>query len=608
MPIKREDIMVIHTWNLGDIFPSDREWTAAKGVLTEEITQILQYRGDLTESSNRLLACLEFNSKIAKDFTRLYSYASMHSDEDTRNGKYEGMKQEMLQIATEFRTKSAFIESELVEMTRETINSFIAQEQGLEVYRFYLEDILRRKAHMLSEKEEQILARAAMIAEGPYNVFSIFCNAELPYPEVVLSDGKTVKLDQAGFSLYRQLPERADREKVFQTFWAGMNRFRGTLGAQLYTQVKKDIFYARSRNYASSLHAALDDNNIPVEVYRSLINNVNDNLDSFHRYLKIKKTMLGVDVLKYHDLYAPVVRDIELDYTIDEAWKLVLAAMEPMGSEYLSILKKNRDERWIDVFPAPGKRSGAYSNDAGYDFHPYILLNYNGKYNDVSTLAHELGHSMHTWFSNKHQPYPLADYSIFVAEVASTFNEALLTDYLLKQISDDNTRLSLLMESLDGIRGTVFRQTQFAEYELLIHETAERGQPLTGDVLTEIYGNILRKYYGHDKGICDIESNVEVEWSYIPHFYYNFYVYQYATSFTASTALASKVINGESLSKENMIKFLSAGGSKYPIDVLAEAGVDMTSSEPFDQTMKTMNRIMDEIEKILKNRNFRAGK
>lgn len=586
-------------WRLEDLYENDEAWRSAKDRVVKELESVMQYKGKLATSANDLLACLDLNSELTKEFARLYSYAAMRSDLDTRDAGNMGMKQEMAQFGTNFNSKISFIEPELVKMDKADIDRFILEQPKLGVYRFYLNDLQRRKAHKLSEKEEKIVAEAGLMAGGPHSIFSIFANAELPYPEVELSDGTKVTLNQAGYGRYRASANREDRELVFKEFWRAMDGFRQTLGASLYSNIKRDIFYARVRGYDSALNSALDVNNIPVEVYHALIRNVNDNLDSFHRYLKIKKRMLGVDTLKYSDLYAPTVKGVDLEYSIDEAKDLVIASCKPMGKAYTEVVKHAFNDRWVDVFPTDGKRSGAYSNGGAYDVHPYILMNFNGKYNDVSTLAHELGHTMHSFLSNKNQPYPLSDYSIFVAEVASTFNEALLFDLMMKKIKDDDVRLSLLMEYLDGIKGTVFRQTQFAEYELRMHEVAEQDKPLTGDVLTELYGDILDRYYGHDKGITHIEDQVKVEWSYIPHFYYNFYVYQYSTSFTASTALAEKVINKEAGAVEKMLTFLSSGGSKYPIDLLKEAGVDMTSSEPFDKTMQAMNRTMDEIEKIL---------
>ncbi|MHC4569505.1 MAG: oligoendopeptidase F, partial [Planctomycetota bacterium] len=477
-------------------------------------------------------------------------------------------------------------------------DAFMRQEPGLKVYSMAIQDILRMKAHTLSDKEEKILAEAGLMAGGPSSIYSVFSNAELPYPEIELSDGTKAKLTKAGYGRYRAVPNRTDRESVFNAFWTTFDKFKATFGTQLYSNVKKNMFYARTRGYESSLHSALDKNNIPTEVYLALIENVTENLDSFHRYLGLKKRMLDVEQLKYSDVYAPVVKGIDLKYTYEEGKELVLDAIKPLGDDYRRVIAKAFEERWIDIYPSPGKRSGAYSNGSAYDVHPYILLNYTDQYQDVSTVAHELGHTMHSYYSNKKQPYATADYSIFVAEVASTFNEALLIHKMLEEITDDDARLSLLMNYLDGLKGTVFRQTQFAEFELRMHEKAEHGEPLTGDALTELYGEILKKYYGHEKGICHIDDLYTVEWAYIPHFYYDFYVYQYSTSFTASTALAEKVLGKEAGAVEKYIEFLSAGGSDYPIALLKEAGVDMTTAGPFNKTMAAMNRTMDEIEAI----------
>lgn len=597
----RSDIPVQFTWNLEDLYPSDESWERAKEELISQLDEIDTHKGKLASSASNLLACLQLDSRLSKTFYRLYSYASMKSDEDTRNSKYLSMKQEMIQIGTDFNSKASFIEPEIVSMDNKIIDQFLTQESELQDYKMFLFDIQRRKAHKLSEKEEKILAEAGLMASSPYSIYRVFANAELPFPEISLSDGQSVIINQANYTLHRAAQNRRDREIVFHNFWSAFNSFRGTIGEQLYANIKKDMFYARTRNYQSSLESALDVNNIPTDVYLALIDNVNSNLDSFHRYLRLKKRMLGVDTLKYSDLYAPVVEGVDLEYSVVEAQSLILDAMDILGRRYQDVISTAFDNRWIDMYPTPGKQSGAYSNGNAYDLHPYILMNYNGKYEDVSTLAHELGHALHSYYANKTQPFPLADYSIFVAEVASTFNEALLHHAVLKSITDNDIRLSLLMSYLDGLKGTVFRQTQFAEFELRIHELAESGKPLTGDVLTEEYGNILKKYYGHDQGICHIDDLYTVEWAYIPHFYYNFYVYQYATSFTASTALAEQVLNNERGAVDNYIEFISAGGSDYPIPLLKKAGVDMTTSGPFEKTMTAMNRTIDEIETILNN-------
>ena len=606
-PQERAEIAPQYKWKLEDLYPSDQAWNKAREKLAGRFDEVLKYKGKLENSASDLLACLEFSSNISKEFGRLHSYAAMRFDEDTRNSTYLAMKQQMEQLSTDYGSKASFIEPELAQMNKSKIDGFIAEEPALKVYKMHLYDIQRRKAHKLSEKEEKILAEASLLADSPASIYSVFSNAEMPFPEIQLSDGTKARLNQAGYARYRASFNRADREAVFKAFWDTYKDFKQTFGVQLYGNVKKDIFYARARHYESSLASALDADNIPTEVYHTLIDNVNRNLDSFHRYLRLKKRMLGVDTLKYSDLYAPAVKGIDLKYSYEQGQKLIIDSLKPLGPDYQKVVEKAFEERWIDVYPTPGKKMGAYSNGSAYDVHPYILLNFNGQYDDVSTLAHELGHTMHSYYSNTNQPYATADYPTFVAEVASTFNEALLINKMLQEVKDDDTRLSLLMNYLEGIRVTVFRQTQFAEFELKMHEMAERGEPLTGDVLTALYGDILTKYYGQDKGICLIDDLYKIEWAYIPHFYYNFYVYQYSTSFTASTALSEKVLSGEKGEVEKYISFISSGGSDYPIALLKKAGVDMTTREPFDKTMTVMNRTMDEIEAILAKRGNAAG-
>ncbi|UCG47596.1 MAG: oligoendopeptidase F [Phycisphaerales bacterium] len=597
--LERPEVPVSQTWKLEDIYASDEAWNEAKVKLAAEYSGVLEYKGKLAQSASGLAGCLEFDSRISQEFDRLYNYAAMKSDEDTRNSKYLAMRQEIEQMRTDYGSKASFIESEIADTGKSKIDRFIVEKPGLRVFKMYLYDIQRTKAHRLSEKEEKILAEAGLLANGPASIYAIFSNAELPYPEIKLSDGTTALLTKAGYTRYRAVSNRGDREAVFRAFWGAINNFKGTFGVDLYANVKKNMFYARTRGYESSLHRALDKNNIDTKVYSALIENVRKNLGSFHRYLGLKKRMLGVEMLKYSDVYAPAVKGVELEYSFEEAKSLVLDSVRALGEDYRRVTREALENRWVDVHPTPGKRAGAYSNGSIYDVHPYILLNYNGQYEDVSTLAHELGHALHSYYANKTQPYPTADYSTFVAEVASTFNEALLIERMLKEIKEEGTRLSLLMNHLEGIRQTVFRQTQFAEFELRMHEKAERGEPLTGDVLSKLYGDILKEYYGHDKGVCHIDELYTVEWAYIPHFYYDFYVYQYSTSFTASTALSEEVLGGQKGAGERYIAFLSAGGSDYPIEILKKAGVDMTTAEPFNKTMAAMNRTMDEIEAIL---------
>ena len=588
-----------YKWDLTHIYASDDAWRKAKEQIVTEVPTIEQFKGTLGASAAQLLGCMDRTSHITKELTRLGSYASMESDQDTRDSKYLAMQQEVRQVASDFAAKAAYIEPEILALDKKTVDGFIQQDKRLQVYRHYLDDILRRKAHTGTAGEEKIIADASLMSDAASSIYSVFSDADFPYPDVKLSNGETVKLSKAAFSLYRTGQNQEDRKKVFATFFGKLYDFRRTFGTEMNGEVKKNMFYARARKYNSSVESALDANNIPVKVYHSLVDGVNSNLSTFHRYLNLRKRILGLKELHYYDLYAPLLSNVELKYNIDEAEKHVVASLAPLGKEYVSVIEQAFKDRWIDFYPTDGKRSGAYSNGSVYDVHPYMLLNYNGKYDDMSTLAHELGHTMQSYLSNKAQPFPTSDYPIFVAEVASTFNEALLIDYMLKSITDENVRLSLLGNYLEGIKGTVFRQTQFAEFELRMHEMAEKGESITGDALDVLYMQITKKYYGHDKGICIVDDEIKSEWSYIPHFYYNFYVYQYATAFTASAALSEQVLAGDRAATKRYIDFLSAGGSEYAIDLLKKAGVDMTTPQPLELTMKKMNRVMDEMEKIL---------
>jgi oligoendopeptidase F len=588
-----------YKWDLTQIYPTDQAWRAGKEKVAGELPTIRAFRGTLGASAAKLADALELASRLAKEFSRLYVYASMMSDQDTRVSSNRGMQQEMTQLGATFAEETSFMEPEILKLDPSKVDSFIASEVRLKVYSFYLHDIVRRRTHTLSDSEEKILASSSVIAGAASDTYGILSNADFPYPTVTLSDGKSVKLDSSAFNLYRAVPNRGDREKVMSAFFGSLGAFRATFGSTLNGQVQSDVFYSKARNYKSALERSLDGANIPTTVYTRLIDGVNRGLPTFHRYLNLRKRMMGLPELHYYDLYAPLVSSVDLSYSVEEGEKHVLEALKPLGPDYAAAANHAFNERWIDMYPTPGKRSGAYSNGGAYDVHPYMLINYNGKYTDVSTIAHELGHTMQSYLSNKTQPYPLADYPIFVAEVASTFNEALLIDHMLKTITDDATRLSLLGNYLEGIKGTLFRQTQFAEFELRAHEMAEKGEPLTGDALSKLYADITKKYYGHDKGVCIVDDYIQYEWSFIPHFYRNFYVFQYATSFTASAALSEKVLAGDPAATKRYLTFLSAGGSKYPIDLLKDAGVDMTSDEPLNLTLQKMNRVMDEMEKIL---------
>ncbi len=591
-----------YKWNLADIYPDVAAWRSAKAKMEARLPKLRDFQGRLGSSPQVLADALDFSYGLDKEISRLFVYASMLADQDTRESAAQGMQQEMQQLAAAFGSQASYMEPEIIRMGGATIEKFIAAEPRLKAYAFYLRDVVRRAPHTLTDSEEKILAGAAPMAGSASNIYGILSNADFPYPSVTLSDGRTAKVDQAGYGELRTLPNRPDREKVMSTFFRSLGGFSRTFGTTMDASVQKSIFYAKARKYPTTLEMSLNSANIPVSVYTRLVDGVNRSLPTFHRYLKLRQRMMGVDQLHYYDLYAPLVGSVNLQYTPEQAQQHVLKAAAPLGGDYVSVVQRAFNDRWIDLFPSEGKRSGAYSNGGAYDVHPYMLLNYLGQYNDVSTLAHELGHTMHSYYSNKTQPYSLANYPIFVAEVASTFNEALLIDHMLGQIKDDPTRLVLLGNELENIKATVFRQTQFAEFELRMHEMAQKGEPLTGDGLSKLYFEITKKYYGHDKGVCIVDDYVAHEWSYIPHFYRDFYVFQYATSFAASLALAEKVLAGDEAAKTRYLTFLSSGGSNYPIQLLKEAGVDMTTDEPLDLTIRKMNRVMDEMEKLLAKR------
>jgi oligoendopeptidase F len=595
---ERSNIPEKYRWDLTDIFPNDSAWAEAKQELIAGFPALSAFQGKLCESPAKLLECIEMASRLRKECTRLACYASMKSDLDTRDATYLAMDQEMGQIASDLSALDSFIDPEILRIGEDTIADFIGSEPRLGAYRHVFDDILRRRAHTRNEGEEKIIAEANLMADSPVSINNVFTNADFPYPEIHLEDGAAVRLDPAAFSLHRRSPSRENRRKVFAAYLGKLHEFRRTIGAQLAAEVRKNMFFARARNYGSCLERALDGNNIPLSVYKSLIAGAHAHLNTLHRYLRLRRRLLGLEELHYYDLYAPIVKELELNYPFDEAVDYVIASLNPLGPDYIATARRALSSRWIDVYHNHGKRSGAYSNGSVYDVHPYMLLNYNGKYDDVSTLTHELGHTMHSYFANERQPYALSHYSIFVAEVASTFNEALLLDHMLKVETRDEVRLSMLCNYLDNARATVFRQVQFAEFELKIHETAEQGTALTGDLLNSMYAAIAREYYGHDRGVCVVDDEIQTEWAYIPHFFYNFYVYQYATSFTASAAISEQVLAGKEGAVARYIDLLSSGGSDYPIEQLRKVGVDMTTPQPFDSVMLRMNRVMDEIETI----------
>jgi oligoendopeptidase F len=589
-------------WNLGDLYPTVQAFDQARKDFSKRLPEVDAYKGKLGTSAATMKLALDTVFGMAKELSRIRSYASMWSDEDMRVSEALGARQEVQQLAADFASRSSWIAPEVLTLPEGTVSRFLKGEAGLAPYRFFLEDIERTRAHKLTPGEEKILAEAGLVTPAPSSIYGVFSSAEMPFPEVTLSDGKKVRLDQAAYTKYRALPDRADRILVFREFWKTYKEFERTLGLTLDSQIKSDFFYARARKYPSCLAAALDGSNIPEAVYRTLIAETNRALPTLHRAFRLRAKLLGVPDLAYYDIYPPLVKHVDFAFPIDQGEALVLGALTPLGKEYVDAVRKGFASRWMDVYPSTGKRSGAYSEGAAYDVHPYVLMNYNDDYESVSTVAHEWGHAMHSYLANKAQPYATADYSTFVAEVASTFNETLLLQRMLAEAKSDDERLFLLGSYLENLRGTFFRQAMFAEFELAIHEAVERGEALTGTKLTKMYGELLRRYHGSDQGVVRIPDEVTVEWAYIPHFYYNFYVYQYATSLAASTQLAREVTEGKPGARERYLGLLKAGGSRYPYELLKEAGVDLATPAPYKALEAQMNWAIDEIEKIVAKR------
>jgi oligoendopeptidase F len=606
---ERKDIPDKYKWNLADLYPSEADWTKAKEGIAQRLPELAKYRGRLGKSPKEMLAALQTMFELDRALSRLSVYAASLSDQDIRAARPREMKQAAEELATAFSSACSWVRPEILTLEPAKVRKFLAQEPKLAPYRVYLEETLRRKPHTLGAGEERVAAEAGEMERAGGEVHGVLSNADLPYPTIKLSTGESVRLDASAYSLNRQARNRADRDKVFAAFFGALKTYERTMGATLSAAVKSHLFEKRVRHFDSALAAAMFNDNIPTTVYKQLLSDVHRSLPTLHRYLALRKRMLGLDVLRYQDLYVPLVANVDMHFGPDEARTITLDALAPLGKEYTEALRKGFGSGWTDYLPSTGKRSGAYSTGV-YGVHPYQLLNFNGRYEDLTTLAHESGHSMHTFLSYAAQPYPTADYPIFVAEVASTFNENLLIHYMLGRAKDDATRLFLLGTLLDGLRTTLFRQTQFAEFELAFHEQAERGEPLTGENLSTLYLKIARDYYGHDKKICQVDDLLAIEWAYVPHFYYDFYVYQYATSMVASTSLARAVREeaktGKTARRDAYLKMLSSGSSMYAMDLLKEAGVDMTTSGPFNEAIAEMNATMDEMEQIL-NRQAKPG-
>lgn len=603
---ERSEVPDRYKWDLTSLYPTQEAWAAAKQDITQRITGMARFQGHLGASADSLYMGIKYLMDLNRDLARLYVYASQLSDQDVRVSKNLEMEQSTEQLGVQLNTATSFVTPELIAVGPDRLHKFVASDSRLKEYAQYLDNILRYVPHTLTPAEEKVAAQAGMMANAGTTIHGVFADGELPYPTVTMSNGEKVRIDQAAYTLHRASPNKADRDTVFHAFWGRLQEFKGTLAAALDAHVRSHLFARDVHNYKSCVEEALFENNIPTSVYTQLIADAHQNLPTLHRYLRLRQRMMGLSSLGYEDLYAPIVKEVNLKYTPEQAMALVLEAVAPLGPDYVATLRKGYASRWIDWIPTTGKRSGAYSNGA-YGVHPYQLQNFTGLYEEVSTLAHESGHSIHTYLADEHQPFATHDYATFVAEVASTLNEDLLLHSMLGKTQDKATRLFLLGSHLESLRTTLFRQTMFGEFELKIHEMVENGETLTGDNLSKLYLDLLREYYGHDQGVCRVDSLYAIEWAYIHHFFdFNFYVYQYATSIVASTAIANGILDEAALPKpeharcDAYLNMLSSGSSKYPIDLLKGAGVDMTTPAPFQAAMREMNSTMDEMEKLLK--------
>ncbi|HWA85063.1 MAG TPA: oligoendopeptidase F [Opitutus sp.] len=587
-----------NTWDLSLIYKDPAAWSAAKDQLVASLPKLKIYEGHLGDSAGQLRGALDLLYNLRKELSQLSTYASLSFDANTRDSAALERQQEIGLAGSQLAEATSFVTPEILAVGADKIHAFLAAEPGLAEYRFPLEEILRGAPHTLGTEAEGVLAATSMITDAPEDFYSILSTADIPWPTIRLSDGTEARLDQAGYTKWRAALNRADREAVFKAFFHTFHDYQRTLGTALFSQVKTDWFNAKVRHYHSSLAAALDANDVPESVYRTLISETNANLPTLHRYLKLRGRLLGIKDLRYWDIYPPIV-SLDKDFPLPEARQLVLDAVAPLGPDYVAQITACLAGHYTDYFPHPGKRSGAYMNPGAYDVHPFVLMNYVDDYESVSTIAHEWGHGMHSLLANHTQPYPTSDYPIFTAEIASTTNEALLLEHMLKVAKTDEEKLYYLGSALENLRATFFRQAMFAEFELAIHEVVEKGGALSADKLDEIYGDILRRYHGDKEGVLHIDDFVTVEWAYIPHFYYDFYVYQYATSIAAGQTFATRILNGEPGAREKYLTVLRSGGSDHPYDIVKRAGVDLATPAPYEALVARMNSIMDQIESIL---------
>jgi len=590
----RADVPAKDKWAIQDLFATDDDWRAALAKAKEFIPRITAFRGRLAESGAALLSFFRLDDEISLAFDALVHYAQRRSDEDTRVAAYQEMVSQVTRFAVEIQSAAAFETPELLAISDEDMNRLYAEAPELELYRLNIDRIRRRREHVLSDKEEAILAAAGEMAASPDDIYSMLNDADLKFPDAVDKDGNKHPVTHGTFIPLMQSYDRVLRKSAFDSLYSVYGQFRNTSAATLSAQLKQLLFFANVRKYPSTLDAALDGNEVPTEIYRNLIDAVHRSFAPMYRYVALRKKLLGVDELHMYDLYVPVVDGVEMKFTFEEAKEIALKALAPLGEDYLNLLREGFANGWIDVYENEGKRSGAYS--AGARVHPYVLLNFKGTLDDVFTLVHEMGHSIHSYLSNKTQPTAYQDYVIFVAEVASTCNEALLMEYLLSVTTDKKERAYLINHFLEQFRGTLYRQTMFAEFELTANEMTQRGEGTTAEALCAMYKKLNEQYFGPE---MNVDEEISLEWARIPHFYYDYYVYQYATGYAAAIALSRRILREGEAAVKDYLGFLSGGCSADPITLLRGAGVDMASPKPIEDATKLFDEMISEMEKIL---------
>ncbi|WP_317932551.1 oligoendopeptidase F [Halioxenophilus sp. WMMB6] len=585
-------------WDLTDIYADDAAWDNALAELKASIATLPELKGSLGKNAKSLATAMETINEANKTLARIYSYANLILDTDQRDSASQERMAKVRAVITDYSEATAWVEPEVITVGGKKINKFIAKEPRLAPYDFYLTTIIEDSAHLLDEAGEGLLASAGAVLSAPNDIYELLVNADVPWPEVTLSTGEKILLNQAGYARARSYPNRADRKLVFDTFWKVWDDYKDSIGMILNTEVQANVFMAKARKYDSVLQQQLEQEHLPEAVYRTLVAEVNSSLPTLHRYFKLRGKILGIDDLRYYDIYPPLVQ-LDEKFDLAATKKITLEVLKPLGEEYYADLQTAVNGNWAHVYPQPGKRSGAYMNGSVYDVHPYVLLNHNNDYDSLSTFAHEFGHAVHSMLANEAQPFAKADYSTFTAEIASIINEILLEEYLIERAETKEEKLFYLGQALESVRGTYFRQTMFAEFELSIHEAVEAGEPLTGAKLSQMYGELLRKYHGEAQGVLTIDDVYTNEWAYIPHFYYDFYVFQYATSMAGASWFAEQLLAGDTQVRDAFVEVLKAGGSDHAYNILKKAGLDMTQPEPYQATARRMNDIMDRIEALL---------